>query len=334
MTLNLWYDDDADLQWIRAKTVAIIGYGNQGRAHALNLRDSGVNVVVGARPEGKAWTNAQADGLMVNTIAEAVAAADVVMVLLPDEVMAAVYDAEIAPQLRADAALVFSHGFNIHFHKIIPPATTDVFMVAPKGAGYAVRRQFEAGSGVPCLIAIHQDPSGTSRNLALSYAKGIGGTRAGVFETTFREETETDLFSEQVVLCGGLTRLIETGFSTLVEAGYSPVMAYFECLHEVKLIADLIHERGIEAMRHAISNTAEFGDYLAGPEIINDDTKERMRDVLQRIQSGKFADLMLQDFKDGAPWFKAKRRERILPLLESTGREIREKLRTERVKGS
>lgn len=334
MPLSLWYDDDADLSLIQARTVSIIGYGNQGRAHGCNLRDSGVSVLIGARQGGKAWLQAQADGFKPVSIAEAVGQSDVVMVLLPDEVMADVYETEIQPALKPGAALMFSHGFNIHFKKIMPPSTSDVLMVAPKGAGYAVRRAFEAGGGVPCLVAIHQDVSGGALSLALSYAKAIGGTRAGVFQTTFREETETDLFSEQVVLCGGLTRLIECGFQTLVEAGYSPVMAYFECLHEVKLIADLVHERGLAAMREAISNTAEFGDYLAGPEIIDEQTQERMRQVLKRIQSGKFAEQMLGDFKAGAPWFLQKRRERIIPELESTGREIREKLRTERIKGN
>lgn len=334
MTLSLWYDDDAELALIQACTVSIIGYGNQGRAHGLNLMESGVRVLVGARQGGKAWLQAQTDGFKPMSISDAVAQSNVVMVLLPDEVMADVYEREIQPVLKPGTVLMFSHGFNIHFKKIIPPPTSDVLMVAPKGAGYAVRRAFQAGEGVPCLVAIHQDQSGGALPLALSYAKAIGGTRAGVFQTTFREETETDLFSEQVVLCGGLTRLIECGFKTLVDAGYSPVMAYFECLHEVKLIADLIHERGLAAMREAISNTAEFGDYLAGPEIIDEQTQERMRQVLARIQSGQFAEQMLGDFKAGAPWFRQKRQERIIPVLESTGREIREKLRTKRIKDS
>lgn len=286
--MNVYYDKDADLQHIRDKAVAVIGYGSQGHAHALNLKESGVNVVVGLR-EGPSWKKAEHSGLKVMSVADAVKASDVVMILAPDETQPVIYRQEIAPHLRPGAYLAFGHGFNIHFGQIIPPASTNVFMVAPKGPGHLVRSEYTKGSGVPCLLAIHQDPSGTTRQVGLAYASAIGGGRAGIIETTFREETETDLFGEQVVLCGGLTALIQAGFETLVEAGYSPEMAYFECLHEVKLIVDLIYQGGIANMRYSISTTAKYGDVTRGPRIVTDQTKQEMKKILNEIQSGQFA---------------------------------------------
>ncbi len=286
--MKIYYDQDADLQQIKGKKVAIIGYGSQGHAHANNLKDSGVNVVVGLR-EGGSWRKAEASGLKVMPVADAVKSADVVMVLAPDEAQAAIYRNDIAPHLKNGAYLAFGHGFNIHFGQIVPPAGVNVFMVAPKGPGHLVRSEYTKGSGVPCLLAIHQDPSGNTRAVGLAYASAIGGGRAGVIETNFREETETDLFGEQVVLCGGLTALIQAGYETLVEAGYSPEMAYFECLHEVKLIVDLIYEGGIANMRYSISTTAKYGDVTRGPRIVTEETKKEMKKVLEEIQSGRFA---------------------------------------------
>jgi len=286
--MNIYYDKDADLAQIKNKTVAIIGYGSQGHAHALNLKDSGVNVFVGLR-EGASWRKAEGSGLKVMPVADAVKGSDVVMLLAPDEAQPAIYRNDIASHLKNGAYLAFGHGFNIHFGQIVPPAGVNVFMVAPKGPGHLVRSEYTKGSGVPMLLAIHQDPSGNTRQVGLAYASAIGGGRAGIIETNFREETETDLFGEQVVLCGGLTSLIQAGYETLVEAGYSPEMAYFECLHEVKLIVDLIYEGGIANMRYSISTTAKYGDVTRGPRIITEKTKQEMRRILEEIQSGKFA---------------------------------------------
>ncbi len=287
-TMKILYDRDIDLQQIRNKTVAIIGFGSQGHAHALNLKDSRVNVVVGLR-EGGSWGKAEANGLKVMPTADAVKAADIVMVLAPDEAQPAIYRHDIGPHLKDGASLAFGHGFNIHFKQIVPPPSVNVFMVAPKGPGHLVRSEYTKGSGVPMLLAIQQDPSGMTHRVGLAYASAIGGGRAGIIETTFREETETDLFGEQVVLCGGLTSLIQAGYETLVNAGYSPEMAYFECLHEVKLIVDLIYEGGIANMRYSISTTAKYGDVTRGPRIITEETRKEMRTILEEIQSGRFA---------------------------------------------
>jgi ketol-acid reductoisomerase len=286
--MKIYYDQDADLQHIRRRKVAVIGYGSQGHAHAHNLKDSGVPVVIGLR-EGASWKKAESSGLKVMPTADAVKAADVVMVLAPDEAQAAIYRDDIVPHLKEGAFLAFGHGFNIHFGQIVPSPAVNVFMVAPKGPGHLVRSEYAKGSGVPALLAIHQDPSKQTRAVGLAYASAIGAGRAGVIETTFREETETDLFGEQVVLCGGLTALIQAGFETLVKAGYSPEMAYFECLHEVKLIVDLIYEGGIANMRYSISTTAKYGDVTRGPRIITEETRHEMRKILEEIQSGRFA---------------------------------------------
>ncbi|HXF91759.1 MAG TPA: ketol-acid reductoisomerase [Nitrospiraceae bacterium] len=302
--MKIYYDKDTDLQQIRSKRVAVIGYGSQGHAHALNLKESGVQVVVGLR-EGNSWKKAEASGLKVMPVADAVKMADVVMILAPDEAQPAIYRQEIAPHLKAGAYLAFGHGFNIHFGQIVPPANINVFMVAPKGPGHLVRSEYTKGSGVPVLLAIHQDPSGNTRQVGLAYASAIGGGRAGVIETTFREETETDLFGEQVVLCGGLTSLIQAGFETLVEAGYSPEMAYFECLHEVKLIVDLIYEGGIANMRYSISTTAKYGDVTRGPRIITEETKREMRKILSEIQSGQFAKEWVLENQANRPVYNA-----------------------------
>ncbi|MER3481617.1 MAG: ketol-acid reductoisomerase, partial [Meiothermus sp.] len=288
--MKIYYDSDADLGFIKDKTVAILGFGSQGHAHALNLRDSGIGVVVGLRPGSRNEAKAKAAGLEVLPVAEAVRKADVVMVLLPDETQGQVYRQEVEPNLKEGAALAFAHGFNIHFGQIKPRPDLDVWMVAPKGPGHLVRSEYEKGSGVPSLVAIYQDASGSALPTALAYAKANGGTRAGTIQTTFKDETETDLFGEQTVLCGGLTQLIAAGFETLVEAGYPPEMAYFECLHEVKLIVDLIYESGFAGMRYSISNTAEYGDYTRGPRVVDrEETKARMREVLRQIQQGEFA---------------------------------------------
>jgi ketol-acid reductoisomerase len=302
--MKIYYDKDADLQQIRSKRVAVVGYGSQGHAHALNLKESGVQVVVGLR-EGNSWKKAEASGLKVMLVADAVKASDVVMILAPDEAQPAIYRQEIAPNLKTGSYLAFGHGFNIHFGQIVPPADINVFMVAPKGPGHLVRSEYTKGSGVPMLLAIHQDPGGNTKQVGLAYASAIGGGRAGVIETTFREETETDLFGEQVVLCGGLTSLIQAGFETLVEAGYSPEMAYFECLHEVKLIVDLIYEGGIANMRYSISTTAKYGDVTRGPRIITDETKKEMRKILSEIQSGQFAKEWMLENQANRPVYNA-----------------------------
>lgn len=323
MSLNIYYDKDADLSLIQGKNVAIIGYGSQGHAHANNLKDSGVNVVVGLREGSSSWRKAEGAGLSVKSIADAAREADVVMILAPDETQADLYAAEIEPNIKQGAALAFAHGFNIHFGQIVPRADLDVIMIAPKGPGHLVRSTYEQGGGVPSLIAIFQDASGQAKNIALSYASANGGARAGVIETSFQEETETDLFGEQSVLCGGITALIEAGFDTLVEAGYAPEMAYFECLHEVKLIVDLIYEGGIANMRYSISNTAEYGDFTRGPRIVNDQTREEMRKILSEIQNGEFAREWIGENRTGVSVLKAKRRISAEHPIEQVGAQLR-----------
>ncbi len=320
---RMYYDADANLDLLADKTVAIIGYGSQGHAHALNLKDSGINVVVGLYPGSKSRKKAEEAGLKVLSVAEAASAADWIMILLPDEVQKTIYTEEIEPNLRDGKVLSFAHGFNIHFGQIVPPETVDVVMVAPKGPGHLVRRTYEQGEGVPCLFAVYQDASGQARDRAMAYAKGIGGTRAGILETTFREETETDLFGEQVVLCGGLSALIKSGFQTLVEAGYQPELAYFECLHEVKLIVDLIVEGGLAKMRDSISNTAEYGDLTRGPRIVTDETRAEMKQILSEIQSGQFAREFVLENQSGKPGFTAMRRQEAEHSIEEVGKDLR-----------
>ncbi|WP_448381417.1 ketol-acid reductoisomerase [Gloeomargarita sp.] len=320
---RLYYDTDADLSLLQSKPIAIIGYGSQGHAHALNLRDSGLQVMVGLYPGSKSAAKAQAEGLPVLSVAEAAAQAELIMVLLPDEVQKTVYQQEIQPHLRPGKILAFAHGFNIHYAQIVPPPEVDVIMVAPKGPGHLVRRTYVQGQGVPCLFAVYQNASGQARERAMSYAKGIGGTRAGILETTFREETETDLFGEQAVLCGGLTALIKAGFETLVQAGYQPELAYFECLHEVKLIVDLIVEGGLARMRDSISNTAEYGDYTRGPRIINEQVRAEMRQILTEIQTGQFAREFVLENQAGRPVFTAMRRREAEHPIEEVGRDLR-----------
>ena len=320
---KIYYEKDADLTILQDKTVAVIGYGSQGHAHAQNLHDSGVKVVVGLYEGSKSWARAEKDGLRVTSVAAAADEADLVQVLVPDQKQREVYYQHIEPGLRPGNALVFSHGFNIHFGQIVPPAEVDVFMVAPKGPGHLVRRVYSEGGGVPCLVAIHQDASGQALKLALAYAQGIGGARAGVLETTFAEETETDLFGEQVVLCGGVSELIKAGFETLVEAGYQPEIAYFECLHELKLITDLIHEKGISGMRHSISDTAEYGDLTRGKRIITGKTRREMRRILDEIQSGKFASEWILENKANCAGFNAMRRRESQHPIEIIGAKLR-----------
>ncbi|WP_026530455.1 ketol-acid reductoisomerase [Haematomicrobium sanguinis] len=320
---ELLYDDDADLSIIQGKKVAVIGYGSQGHAHAQSLRDSGVNVTVGLKEGSKSKAKAEADGFTVLPVADAVKDADVIMILAPDQAQAGIYAAEIAPNLEAGNALFFGHGFNIRYGFIEPPADVDVALVAPKGPGHIVRREFEAGRGVPDLIAVEQDASGGAWDLALSYAKAIGGTRAGVIKTTFTEETETDLFGEQAVLCGGTSQLVQYGFETLVEAGYKPEVAYFEVLHELKLIVDLMIEGGIAKQRWSVSDTAEFGDYVSGPRVIDPRVKENMKAVLADIQDGTFAKRFMDDQAAGGPEFKEFRAKGEKHPIEATGRELR-----------
>jgi ketol-acid reductoisomerase len=319
----MYYDSQADLSVLDGKKVAIIGYGSQGHAHALNLHESGVDVVVGLYKGSKSWKIAEEAGLQVATAEEASAMAQVIMMLLPDERQARIYHDSIEKNLTAGKYLAFAHGFNIHFGQIAPPSDVNVIMIAPKGPGHTVRTQFQEGKGVPSLIAINQDPSGDSKDVALAYAKGLGAGRAGIFETTFKEETETDLFGEQAVLCGGVTALIKAGFDTLVEAGYQPEMAYFECCHEMKLIVDLINQGGLSYMRYSISDTAEYGDYTTGPKIITDETKKSMKQILTDIQEGTFARNWLLENQVGRPYFNAKKRIEKESLLEKTGEKLR-----------
>jgi ketol-acid reductoisomerase len=321
---KMYYEQDARWELIQGKTVAIIGYGSQGHAHALNLKDSGVKVVVGLHEGSKSAAKAREDGLTVTDVAQAVANADITMILIPDEKQAKVYAEQIAPNLKPGSALAFAHGFNIHFNQIVPPANVDVFMVAPKGPGHLVRRVFTEGKGVPCLMAVHQDYNGSTQDLALAYAKGIGGARAGVLVTTFRDETESDLFGEQAVLCGGVTELIKAGFDTLVEAGYEPEIAYFECLHEMKLIVDLMYEGGMARMRYSISDTAEYGDYVTGPRIVTEETRKEMKRVLAEIQNGTFARNWILENQANRPMFLAKRRQEANHKIEIVGKELRD----------
>ncbi|WP_269939761.1 ketol-acid reductoisomerase [Arthrobacter sp. HY1533] len=320
---DMYYDDDADLSIIQGRKVAVIGYGSQGHAHALSLRDSGVDVRVGLKEGSKSRAKAEAEGLRVLSVAEATAEADLIMILTPDQVQRFVYAEDIAPNLKSGDALFFGHGFNIRFGYITPPADVDVALVAPKAPGHTVRREFEAGRGIPDLIAIEQDFTGNAKALALSYAKGIGGTRAGVIETTFTEETETDLFGEQAVLCGGTSQLVQYGFEVLTEAGYKPEIAYFEVLHELKLIVDLMWEGGIAKQRWSVSDTAEYGDYVSGPRVITPEVKENMKAVLADIQSGAFATRFINDQDAGAPEFMALRKKGEEHPIEATGRELR-----------
>ena len=321
---KIYYAADCNLSLLNGKTVAIIGYGSQGHAHALNLHESGVNVVVGLYNGSKSWEKAEKAGLKVATVAEAAKMADMIMILLPDEKQADVYKNEIAPNLTAGKTLAFAHGFNIHFAQIVPPADVDVVMIAPKGPGHTVRSEYVEGKGVPCLVAVHQNATGKALETALAYAAGVGGARAGVLETTFRQETETDLFGEQAVLCGGVTALMQAGFETLVEAGYDPQNAYFECIHEMKLIVDLIYQGGFSKMRYSISDTAEYGDYEIGKRIITEETKKEMKKVLAEIQDGTFAGKWITENKAaGRAHFLATRKVKAEHQLETVGRELR-----------
>lgn len=321
--MKAFYEQDANLDFLKNKTIAVIGYGSQGHAHAQNLRDSGLNVIVGQRSGGANYALAKEHGFAPMSAAEAAAAADVIMILLPDQHQARVYREDIAPNLKPGKSLVFAHGFNIHFCQIEPPKDVDVFMVAPKGPGHLVRRTFTEGGGVPCVFAVHQDATGEATQKALAYAKGIGGTRSGVIETTFKEETETDLFGEQAVLCGGITALITAGFETLVEAGYKPESAFFECMHEMKLIVDLMYEGGMAKMRHSISDTAEYGDYVTGKRIITDETKAAMKQVLAEIQDGTFAKNWILENQANRPAFNAMRRKGAEHPIEEVGKNLR-----------
>ncbi len=320
---TLYYDNDADLSLLDSKTIAVIGYGSQGHAHALNARDNGCNVIIGLHEGSRSIAKAEADGLKVFTVAEAASQADIVMVLIPDTLQGSVYDEQIAPNLKAGAMLMFAHGFNIHFKEIVPPASVDVAMVAPKAPGHRVREVFTEGAGTPGLIAVEQDASGNAKALGLAYAKAIGCTRAGVIETTFKEETETDLFGEQVVLCGGVTALIRASFETLVKAGYQPEVAYFECLHELKLIVDLLYEGGLSYMWYSVSNTAEHGGYVIGDQF-EESIKEEMAGVLQNVQNGEFARRWIDENKQGRPNFNARRQREHDLLIEKVGADLRQ----------
>jgi len=323
MALNVYYDKDCDINIIKSKKVAMIGFGSQGHAHAENLRDSGVEVCIGLRRGGSSWSKAEAKGFEVLTVAEASAAADVVMILLPDESQADIYKDEIEPNLKQGATIAFGHGFNIHYGRIVPRSDINVTMIAPKAPGHTVRSEFTKGGGIPDLIAIAADPSGTTKELSLSYASAIGGGRTGIIETTFKDETETDLFGEQAVLCGGATALVQAGFETLVDAGYPEEMAYFECLHELKLIVDLMFEGGIADMRYSISNTAEYGDYVSGPRVINDESKAAMKQILKEIQDGRFAKDFILEGQAGYPRMNAERKNSKASKLEQTGERLR-----------
>ena len=323
MADDQYYDSDADLSLLDGKTVAILGYGSQGHAHALNLKDSGVEVVVGLRPGSESREQARVAGLEVLDVADAASRGDIVMILLPDEKQAEIWEAEIADGIAEGNLLMFAHGFSVHFGQIEPPPGVDVGMVAPKGPGHLVRRQFEEGRGVPCLMAVHQDATGNAHGLVLAYAVAIGGGRAGIIETTFKDECETDLFGEQSVLCGGATELVQAGFETLVEAGYDPRLAYFECLHELKLIVDLMYEKGIQGMRHSISNTAEYGDMTRGPRVIGPESRAAMRKILDDIQSGEFAKEWIAENRAGGENFNRMREEATGKQVEEVGRELR-----------
>jgi ketol-acid reductoisomerase len=323
MKMKVFYDKDADLSLVKGKQVTIIGYGSQGHAHSLNLHDSGVKVTVGLRKNGASWNKAVNAGLEVKEVAEAVKGADIVMMLLPDEQIAEVYKNEVAPNIKAGAALAFAHGFNVHYGQVIPRDDVDVIMIAPKAPGHTVRSTYAQGGGVPHLVAVYQDKSGAARDIALSYATANGGGRAGIIETNFREETETDLFGEQAVLCGGAVELIKAGFETLVEAGYAPEMAYFECLHELKLIVDLIYEGGIANMNYSISNNAEYGEYVTGPRVVTEQTKQVMRDVLKDIQTGEYAKSFILENRAGAPTLISRRRLNAEHEIEQVGGKLR-----------
>ena len=320
---TIYYDQDADLGLLKGKKIAVIGYGSQGHAHALNLKDSGCNVVVGLREGSKSWQAAQAAGLTVLPVRQAAAQADMIMILVPDHIQPSLYREEIAPEIKPGKMLMFAHGFNIHYSQIVPPADIDVTMVAPKGPGHRVREVYTEGIGVPALLAIYQDVTGQAKKLALAYAKGIGATRAGVLDTTFKEETETDLFGEQAVLCGGTSALIKAGFETLVEAGYQPEIAYFECLHELKLIVDLIQEGGLNYMRYSVSDTAEHGDYTGGPRIVTDATRAEMKQMLKEIQDGTYARNWILENQAGRPSFNLMRRNEQNHLIEQVGKQLR-----------
>lgn len=319
----MYYENDGDLNVFKGRTVAVLGYGSQGHAHALNLKDSGVNVVVGLREDSPTRAKAGEHGLEVLTVAEAVKAADVVMMLLPDEKQKEVYDTQVEPNLRDGQALAFAHGFNIHFKQITPPDFVDVFMIAPKGPGHLVRRVFEEGQGVPALVAVEQDYTGKAKDVALAYARGLGALRAGVIETTFKEETETDLFGEQAVLCGGITELIKAGFDTLVDAGYQKEIAYFECLHEMKLIVDLIYEGGFENMRYSVSDTAEYGDYYSGPKVVDKRVRESMQEVLANVQNGSFARAWIEENRTGRAFYSRRKQEELEHPIVDTGKTLR-----------
>ncbi|MBP9943752.1 MAG: ketol-acid reductoisomerase [Desulfomicrobium sp.] len=322
--MKVYYDKDADLNILKDKIVAIIGYGSQGHAHAQNLRDSGVQVIIGQRPGGPNWQLAREHGFEPVSAAEAAKKADLIQILVQDQYQPKVYEEEILPNLAPGKTLVFGHGFNIHYNQIIPPKDVDVVMVAPKGPGHLVRREFEKGGGVPCLVAVHQDATGQALAKALAYAAGVGGTRSGVLETTFREETETDLFGEQAVLCGGVSELIRAGFETLTKAGYQPEIAFFECMHELKLIVDLLYEGGFKKMHHSISDTAEYGDYVTGPRVINEESRKAMQKVLEEIQDGTFARNWILENKANLPFFLARRRQSHEHQVEQVGDSLRQ----------
>ncbi len=323
MALNVYYDKDCNINLIKSKKVAIVGFGSQGHAHAENLRDSGVEVIIGLRKNGSSWAKAEAKNFKVMTVADATAAADMVMILLPDENQAEIYAHEIAPNLKDGATIAFGHGFNIHYGRIHPATNINVTMIAPKAPGHTVRSEFVRGGGIPDLIAVGQNPSGTTKELALSYASAIGGGRTAIIETTFKDETETDLFGEQAVLCGGAVSLVQAGFETLTEAGYAPELAYFECLHELKLIVDLMFQGGISDMRYSISNTAEYGDYVSGKRVINEHSKAAMKEILKEIQDGTFAKDFILEGKAGYPRMNAERKNAAASLIEQTGNNLR-----------